>query len=151
MAALGCLPASLVVMANDRIAERTAANQVATAPAATRGQLPRAQRDVPEGRGVQRSRSNPYTLRATAKAFDNRIERQKDLWRSGRYWEAMSWREWNALLEAQEHAWAIADEASNAAGHAHKDRHGRWCCTGPRGFISVVLRHWCEEARVDYC
>ena len=59
--ALGCLPPRLITIANDVIAERTEANRAAaassTAPASTRGQLPRAQRPDTADRGVRHRRA----------------------------------------------------------------------------------------------
>ena len=57
--ALGCVPQKLISIANDVIADRTEANRAAaassTAPASTRGQLPRAQRPDTAERGVRHS------------------------------------------------------------------------------------------------
>ena len=86
LAGLGCLPPRLIAIVQDVTEERTQANRAAaassTAPASTRGQLPRAQRAHLEGQGVRHRRCNVYELRARCKAIDRQIQRQKHLWRS---------------------------------------------------------------------
>lgn len=84
--ALGCLPPRLITIANDVIAERTEANRAAaassTAPASTRGQLPRAQRPDTADRGVRHRRCEVYQLRANCKVLDRQIKKEQELWRS---------------------------------------------------------------------
>ena len=84
--ALGCLPPRLITIANDVIAERTEANRAAaassTAPASTRGQLPRAQRADMEDRGFRHRRCKVYQLRTNCKALDRHIEKERELWGS---------------------------------------------------------------------
>ena len=84
--AFGCLPARLITIANDVIAERTEANRAAaassTAPASTRGQLPRAQRPDTADRGVRHRRCPVYQLRAHCRELDRQISKEEELWRS---------------------------------------------------------------------
>ena len=84
--ALGCLPQKLISIANDVIAERTEANRAAaassTAPASTRGQLPRAQRPDTADRGVRHKRCEAYQLRAKCKVLDKQIKQEREFRRS---------------------------------------------------------------------
>ena len=83
--AFGCLPPRLITIANDVIAERTEANRAAaassTAPASTRGQLPRAQRPDTADRGVRHRRCPVYQLRANCKVIDRQIKDAQELLR----------------------------------------------------------------------
>ena len=84
--ALGCLPPRLITIVNDVIAERAEANRAAaassTAPASTRGQLPRAQRPDTAVRGVRHRRCPVYQLRANCKVLDRHIMKEQEVWRS---------------------------------------------------------------------
>ena len=85
LTAIGCLPPRLITIANDVIAERTEANRAAaassTAPASTRGQLPRAQRPDTADRGVRHRRCEVYQLRANCKVIDRQIKDAQELLR----------------------------------------------------------------------
>ena len=84
--ALGWLPPRLIAIVNEVIAERTEANRAAaassTAPASTRGQLPRAQRPDTEDRGVRHRRCPVYQLRTHCRELDRQINKEEELWRS---------------------------------------------------------------------